>query len=79
MIKEMILLMYLRIKIFFSGDVEEDVHYMTQGLEPTFEESIPKIIKLKRQKISDDKQTSISDMPYLESKESTEQKRKQRG
>ena len=79
MIKEMILLMSLRIKIFFSGDVEEDVHYMTQGLEPTFEESIPKIIKLKRQKIFDDKQTNISDMPYLESKESTEQKRKQRG
>ena len=51
---------------------------MTQGLEPTFEESIPKIIKLKRQKISDDKQTDIADMPYLESKESTGQKRKQR-
>lgn len=55
------------------------MHYMTQGLEPTFEESIPKIIKLKRQKTSDDKQTDIADMPYLESKESTGQKRKQRG
>ena len=63
-------------KFIYSGDVEEDAYYKTEGLKPEFEESVAERTKITTQKKSDDKHTT--DIPELYSEESAEQKRNRR-
>ena len=55
------------------------MYYESEKSKPKFEESVAERTKMRRQKKSDDEQPGTTDIPDLESEESAEQGRKQKG